>query len=97
MSIVFNFPPMYIFPIPFFTFVSSDGTHSGFTIRFFKIEYVFIMRSDWFYPVSQVLSCVLNHRAVNSPQGHVSSTCFPFFYLVQTLSVLFFFSQSDIN
>lgn len=47
--------------------------------------------------LSQALSCVLNHKADNSPQGHVNSNCFPFFYVGQTLSVLFFFSQLDIS
>ena len=82
---------MDIFPIPFLTFVSCDGIHCGFTISFFKIEYVFIIRSDWFYHVSQVLCCVLNHRAVIHPRVMLATPVSPFSTYMKFFLFFFFF------
>ena len=94
-STVLNFSLMDIFPIPFFTFVSCDGIHSGFTIPFFKIEYffeyVFIMRCDWFYHVSQVLCHVLNHRAVIHPRVMLATPVSPFSTYTKFFMFFFFF------
>lgn len=49
MSVVFNFSPMAIFPIPFSTFVSSDEIYSLFFKPFFTTEYIFLMRTDRFF------------------------------------------------
>lgn len=68
---------MAVFFIPFLTFISSDE-HTGFSIPFFKIEYTFLMTSDWCLPNKQVCSCVSNLTAINLPQSHVSSAASPF-------------------
>lgn len=60
ISIVFSFSPVFL--IPFFTFVSSDGTHPGFSKLFFKMEYIFLMRSDWFFPMSQITGLLIHPR-----------------------------------
>lgn len=91
ISIVFSFSPVFL--IPFFTFVSSDGTHPGFSKLFFKMEYIFLMRSDWFFPMSQITGLLIHPRVKLAATVSSWSTfgsnpfCFSFFY----------FSQLDIS
>lgn len=92
MSVVFNFSPMAIFPIPFSTFVSSDETYSGFFIPFFKTECIFLMRPEQFFPVSQLIGLLI----------HTLRSCWHQLYLLypvwfKPFLFFYYFSQLDIN